>query len=443
MQMQYTHIINNESILGIIRRFCSYIDTRLTEHGTHVAYIIYRMIGKTGQYTDEELRNICFAAQLHDIGAFKTEDVSSMLHFETKDVWNHSFYGYLFIQYFSPLTEFAPAVLLHHTDWHFLKNQENLSRELKDLAQLIHIADRIDVSMSLENRTWQETLHVLNTGIDITFAPHILELASKLKFEGSIHEAWKQDIEYTNFLSRIPLSGEEITGYLKMLVFIIDFRSHYTVTHTITTASISYELGKLISLNDQQLNLILCGALLHDLGKIAIPVEILESPGKLGDEDMAIMRTHVDLTEKIFGGMIDETIARIALRHHEKLNGTGYPRGLTAKDLTTEERLVAIADIISALTGTRSYKESFPKDRIRTILVNMKKQGFLDSYIVDMAVWNLDSILDTTAERCRPVLSIYEKLWKDYDHFLSLRSSREKICFALSIKTPHPLSLWP
>ena len=109
MQMQYTHIINNESILGIIRRFCSYIDTRLTEHGTHVAYIIYRMIGKTGQYTDEELRNICFAAQLHDIGAFKTEDVSSMLHFETKDVWNHSFYGYLFIQYFSPLTEFAPG----------------------------------------------------------------------------------------------------------------------------------------------------------------------------------------------------------------------------------------------------------------------------------------------------------------------------------------------
>ena len=215
------------------------------------------------------------------------------------------------------------------------------------------------------------------------------------------------------------------------------------MTHTITTTSISYELGKLISLNEKQLNLVLCGALLHDLGKIAIPVEILESPGKLEDGDMAIMRTHVDLTEEIFGGMIDNTIARIALRHHEKLNGTGYPKGLTARDLTTEERLVAIADIISALTGTRSYKDPFPTDQIRTILVNMKKQGFLDSYIVDMAVWNLDRILDTTADRCRPVLSIYEKLWKEYDHFLGLHSSSEKIRFALSIQNPQPPSLWP
>lgn len=443
MQMQYTQIINNESVLGIIRRFCSYIDTRLTEHGTHVAYIIYRMIRKTGQYTEEELRNICFTAQLHDIGAFKTEEVSRMLQFETKDVWNHSFYGYLFIHYFSPLREFAPAVLLHHIGWSLLKKQENLSSKLKDLAQLIHIADRIDVSMSLENRTWQETLRILKNGKDITFAPHILKLAEDLNFQGSIDEAWRQDPEYTDFLSRIPLSGEEITGYLKMLVFIIDFRSHYTVTHTITTTSFSYELGKLISLNEKQLNLVLCGALLHDLGKIAIPVEILESPGKLEDEDMAIMRTHVDLTEEIFGGMIDKTIARIALRHHEKLNGTGYPKGLTARDLTTEERLVAIADIISALTGTRSYKDPFPTDQIRTILVNMKKQGFLDSYIVDMAVWNLDKILDTTADRCKPVLSIYEKLWKEYDHFLSLHSSSEKIRFALSIQNPQPPSLWP
>lgn len=443
MQMQYTQIINNESVLGIIRRFCSYIDTRLTEHGTHVAYIIYRMIRKSGQYTEEELRNICFTAQLHDIGAFKTEEVSRMLQFETKDVWNHSFYGYLFIHYFSPLRKFAPAVLLHHIGWSLLKKQDYISRELKDLAQLIHIADRIDVSMSLENRTWQETLRMLNNGKDITFAPHILELAAALDFQGSIDDAWRHDPEYSDFLCRIPLSGEEITGYLKMLVFIIDFRSHYTVTHTITTTSISYELGKLLSLDEKQLNLVLCGALLHDLGKIAIPVEILEFPGRLEDKEMAIMRTHVDLTEEIFGGMIDEAIARISLRHHEKLNGTGYPKGLTAKDLTTEERLVAIADIISALTGTRSYKEAFPTDRIRTILLNMKKEGFLDSHIVDMAVLNLDRILETTADRCRPVLNIYEKFRKEYDQFLRLRSSSEKISYAISIQKPQPPSFWP
>lgn len=443
MQMQYTQNVNNQSVLGIIRRFCSYIDTRLTEHGTHVAYIVFRMIKETGQYSQEELRDICFAAQIHDIGAFKTEEVSRMLQFETKDVWNHSFYGFLFVHYFSPLRELAPAVLLHHIGWSLLKKQDQLSDKLKDLAQLIHIADRIDVSMSLEKMPWEETLKALYRGTDIIFAPHILKLAENLDFKDTIDEEWRKDDGYTDFLTQIPLSDDEITGYLKMLVFIIDFRSHYTVTHTITTTSISYELGKLESLSEEQLNRVLCGSLLHDLGKISIPVEILEFPGKLDKQAMAIMRTHVERTEEIFGGMIDESIVRIALRHHEKLNGSGYPKGLTAKDLTKEERLVAIADIISALTGTRSYKEAFPTDSIRTILINMKRDGLLDSDIVDMAVWNLDQILEMTKIRCRPVLSIYERLWKEYDEFLELKSSHEKIQFALSIHEPVSPILWP
>ncbi|MCA5010665.1 HD domain-containing protein, partial [Clostridioides difficile] len=128
-----------------------------------------------------------------------------------------------------------------------------------------------------------------------------------------------------------------------------------------------------------------------------------------------VMRTHVNFTEKIFGGSIDKTIERIALRHHEKLNGTGYPKRLKAEDLTTEERLVAIADIISALTGARSYKDSFPTDDILSILTRMKYDGLLDESIVDLAAEHLDDILDTTLIRCKPILSIYEKLRKEYE----------------------------
>lgn len=443
MQMQYTKNINNKSVLGIIRRFCNYIDPRLTEHGSHVAYIVFRMLRGTGQYSGQELRNICFAAQLHDVGAYKTEEISRMIQFETSDVWDHSFYGYLFIRYFSPLKELAPAVLLHHITWKFLEKEKELCPKLKDLSQLIHIADRIDVSMSLENRSWEQTLSSLMEGKGTIFAPHILELAARLSVRGSIEDEWRKDSEYFDFLTHTPLSGEEITNYLKMLVFIIDFRSHYTVTHTIATTSISYELGKLLSLGEDRLNQVLCGALLHDLGKIAIPVEILESPGRLSDQTMTIMRTHVDLTEEIFGGSIDETIARIALRHHEKLNGSGYPRGLTAGDLTTEERLVAIADIISALTGTRSYKDSFPTERILSILTKMKSDGLLDPSIVDLAVKNLEEILETTAVRCQPILSIYDKLKMEYEALLPLQSLNDKLHFALALKEPDHALLWP
>ncbi len=443
MQVQYTKDINNESILNIIRRFCNYIDPRLTEHGSHVSYIVFQMLRETGRFTKEELRNICFVAQLHDVGAYKTEEISRMLQFETKDVWDHSFYGYLFIRYFSPLKDFAPAVLLHHLNWDFLEKQSNLDSLMKDLGQLIHIADRIDVLMSLQNCSWKETLSLLKRDQGTVYATHIIELAEKLDFKNSIEEEWKADSQFNQFLTGIPLSGEAITDYLKMLVFIIDFRSHYTVTHTITTTSISYELGKLLSYPEDRLNVILCGALLHDLGKIAVPVEILEYPGKLSRQAMNIMRTHVGFTKEIFGGSIDDAVERIALRHHEKLNGTGYPDGLFAKDLSNEERLVAIADIISALTGTRSYKESYPLEKITTILESMKNDQLVDPDIVTIAVTNLDSILETTAVRCRPILRIYEKLKNEYQYLLGLTSDDDKLNFALSIKKQEKAALWP
>ena len=443
MQVQYTKDINNESILNIIRRFCNYIDPRLTEHGSHVSYIVFQMLRETGRFTKEELRNICFVAQLHDVGAYKTEEISRMLQFETKDVWDHSFYGYLFIRYFSPLKDFAPAVLLHHLNWDFLEKQSNLDSLMKDLGQLIHIADRIDVLMSLQNCSWKETLSLLKRDQGTVYATHIIELAEKLDFKNSIEEEWKADSQFNQFLTGIPLSGEAITDYLKMLVFIIDFRSHYTVTHTITTTSISYELGKLLSYPEDRLNVILCGALLHDLGKIAVPVEILEYPGKLSRQAMNIMPTHVGFTKEIFGGSIDDAVERIALRHHEKLNGTGYPDGLFAKDLSNEERLVAIADIISALTGTRSYKESYPLEKITTILESMKNDQLVDPDIVTIAVTNLDSILETTAVRCRPILRIYEKLKNEYQYLLGLTSDDDKLNFALSIKKQEKAALWP
>jgi HD-GYP domain-containing protein (c-di-GMP phosphodiesterase class II) len=443
MQIQYTKKLNNKGVLGIIRRFCNYIDPRLTEHGSHVAYIISRMLQDTGQYSKQELRDICFLAQLHDIGAYKTEEISRMLQFETDDIWDHSFYGYLFIRYFSPLKELAPAVLLHHITWNFLEQGDEPSTKLKVLSQILHVADRIDVSMSLEKRSWEETLQLITQGTNNVFAPHIVGLAAKLNFKDSIENEWRKDSEYFDFLTSIPLSEEETTEYLKMLVFIIDFRSHYTVTHTITTTSISYELGKLLSLNENQLNLVLCGSLLHDLGKIAIPVEILEYPGKLSQKAMGIMRTHVNFTEKIFGGSIDKTIERIALRHHEKLNGTGYPKKLKAEDLTTEERLVAIADIISALTGARSYKASFPTDDILSILTRMKNDGLLDESIVDLAAEHLYDILDTTSIRCQPILSIYEKLRKEYETLPQLESYDEKLHFALTLRDPELMPSWP
>ena len=426
--MQYTEYIDNKSILGIIRRSCSYVDSRLIDHGYRVAFLVSLIARQYHESDEKGLRDICFLSLLHDIGAYKTDEITRLLHFETSNVFNHSVYGYLFIKYFSPLRRLSKAVLYHHVPWNRLAQTSLVLGDSGDtpdgiytLAQIIQVADRIDVAVSTEHRSWAEAISIIRNGKGIRFSPQIAEIAEALPPVVSIEDACKNDARFHHILSDVPFTPDEIAGYLSMLIFTIDFRSRHTVTHTITTTSISYELAKLAGADENTCNQIVCGALLHDLGKIGIPVEILEYPGKLSPQAMTVMRTHVDITEKIFGGEIDETITRLAIRHHEKLDGSGYPHGLTTADLTSGERIVAIADIVSALAGTRSYKDSFPKEKILSILTQMTKDGLLDPSIVALMVNNFDTVMEETRIRCQPILGLYEEIQTEYESLSEIR----------------------
>ena len=159
------------------------------------------------------------------------------------------------------------------------------------------------------------------------------------------------------------------------------------------------------------------GAILHDLGKIAIPVEILEYPGKLSPQAMRVMQTHVEITEEILGRSADPEMLRIAVRHHEKLDGSGYPRGLTGEELNLAQRIVAVADIVSALSGTRSYKQAYGKERICAILTEQKARGLICPRVVDAMLGDYDEIMGEVRLACAPVLAVYGAM---QDRFLEL-----------------------
>ena len=143
-------------------------------------------------------------------------------------------------------------------------------------------------------------------------------------------------------------------------------------------------------------------------------MEILEFPGKLSPQAMRVMRTHVDLTGQILGTNVSARVRDIALRHHEKLDGSGYPRGLSAVSLDMPQRIVAVADIISALTGTRSYKDAFSKEKTVSILKDMADNGLIDSMIVSMFVENYDTIMGAVRQRSQPILDKYHEMKRQY-----------------------------
>ena len=149
------------------------------------------------------------------------------------------------------------------------------------------------------------------------------------------------------------------------------------------------------------------------MGKISIPVSILESPDKLNDADMAIMRTHVTETDILIRGIVPEDIRRIAVRHHEKLDGSGYPLGLRAEELSLSERIAAVADIVSALSSSRSYKEPFPAQRTVAIIKAMSGAK-LDGALCDYMAENYDRVIADTEDDRREVIERYQSIKAEY-----------------------------
>ena len=154
------------------------------------------------------------------------------------------------------------------------------------------------------------------------------------------------------------------------------------------------------------------GALLHDIGKIAIPLSILESTGKLSDKEMDIMKKHVEITDHILKGVVDDEVREIAIRHHEKLDGSGYFRGLKADELTRPQRIVAVADILSALYGKRSYKEAFGIDKIKAIIQSDADNGKICPKVVGVAVKNMEKIIANFEEKKDATLGTYIQIKK-------------------------------
>ena len=133
---------SNEKIITILEHTLNLVDNRLVDHGKRVAYRVYKKLYPLARYSDARLRDICVLALLHDIGAYKTEDIHEIAVFDSGYTWNHSIYGYLFIKHFSPLRHLAPVLLFHHAKPHQMYAlYEEISREVRFLGDMIKLGD--------------------------------------------------------------------------------------------------------------------------------------------------------------------------------------------------------------------------------------------------------------------------------------------------------------
>ena len=396
--------------MHIISNMLKIQNPKLMDHGSRVGYLVAKML-ETKNASAKEIREAYILGLLHDVGAYKTEEIEKLIQFETENVYDHSIYGYLILKLSEVMGGKEDSILYHHTSWNELQQK---TTENKQLSNMIFLADRVEIYLRIKNKP------ICDAMLESTncFSKENMELFWKAEEKYGIQKRLL-DGSYINdtekYLYHAEFSEEELKKLIRMAAFLIDFRSESTVTHTITMVSAAVALANLMSLDKQQIDEIYTGGYIHDLGKVAIPLEILEKPGRLDYDEMEVMKTHIILTGNIISGHVSDNVYKIAMRHHEKLDGKGYPYGIGEEELSLSEKIVVIADIFSALTGKRSYKDSMPKEKVVSIMQQMADNHQISKEIVDVLIDNYEEVTRKVDEDCSEIIHNYEEIKEKYE----------------------------
>lgn len=203
---------------------------------------------------------------------------------------------------------------------------------------------------------------------------HIVEDITRRK---KAEEKAKQSL---NKLKRITNQG------ICAISRLIESRDPYTALHQAKVGSIAYMIAKDLGYSDEEADLIQVAGLLHDVGKSAVPIEILYKPGKLTNYEFEQIKSHCLMSYEILKDMeFDIPVGEIALQHHERLDGSGYPRGLKGDEILKETMIISVADVLDAMTSHRPYR---PKRSMEEAVFELESNAgvLYDADIVKAAV---------------------------------------------------------
>jgi HD-GYP domain-containing protein (c-di-GMP phosphodiesterase class II) len=154
-----------------------------------------------------------------------------------------------------------------------------------------------------------------------------------------------------------------LVGSIEALSTMVELRDPYTAGHQRRVGDLAAAIGEELKLTEEQIKGLRFGGYVHDIGKISIPAEILSKPGRLSPSEFEIIKTHSQQGYDVLKGIeFPWPIARAILEHHERIDGSGYPRGLKGEDISLEARILAVADTVEAMSWHRPYRAALGLD---------------------------------------------------------------------------------
>lgn len=389
-----TFIINLHEAIYSLSDALDLVGVTHIHHGKHVAYMAAEC-GKKLRWSAQRMDDLFQAAMLHDCGVSKTTIHRRLAQFEWEKENDHCKIGAELLNTCPLMANLAPVVRYHHTHWSELKEMD-LPLEVKLSANCIYMVDRVDV-LALGFLVDQSNLllgsesirkKILDKSGD-WFCPELVDAF----MEVSRSEAFWLSLEnehvhgyLSSWLSATTMQEmdfQNLRSIVQIFSHVVDAKSAFTKEHSDGVARLSRVIGEQFALSERTCDMLELAGLLHDIGKLRQPDELLNNPGKLTSDQAAQMHRHSFDTYSIIKNIHGlEEISIWAAQHHERVDGTGYPYHLGEGSVSLEARIVAVADVFQALAQDRPYRDALPPDEIMKILNEMVEDGKLDRTVV-------------------------------------------------------------
>ena len=367
------------------------VSPAVVDHHRRTAYLT-EQIGRAMGLDADILGRAVLAAALHDIGAFSLGERLRALDFD-RHLLEHAESGYRLLREFDPFAEVAPIVQHHHLDWEFGRGAEYEGEPVPREAALVYLADRVAVLFRVgRDPLAQRTAIVcaIRAAEGERFHPEVVAAFVAVARSDSF---WFGLAEGVTPLEPghgcdLPVGAAmeiDAEAFASMLAHIVDFRSHFTATHSCATAAVTDVLAGQLGVSPATRHELRVAGLLHDLGKLGVPKEILEKPGPLTVTERQVVDAHSYHSGRILRTIPElRRVADWVAHHHERMDGSGYPDRLAAADLGLETRVIAVADIFTALTEDRPYREGLDRRGVLRAMNEMVVQGHIDPVVVDV-----------------------------------------------------------
>jgi len=375
------------------------VSNDLAQHQMRTAFVAWQ-VAEEMKLPPKMIKNIFMAALLHDIGALTSEEKVRIHRFEETKYENHCQRGAALFEKNTLLSDLSPIILNHHRALGDIDGKIDTPGILE--SQIVCLADHLERYIVRDHFILHQVNDLHSKLTDLSNSIIHDDVIQAFMKTSDREEFWLDLTSprlYSLLLRHGPLMSKELSLdelelIAKVFLQVIDFRSRFTSTHTAGVTECAQKLAECFGFSTSEVQELRIAGMFHDLGKLAVPNSILEKPGKLTTQEFAVMRKHTYFTYMVLSSVTGmEKIAEWGAFHHEKLNGSGYPFRARESEISTGSRIVAVADIFTAMAEDRPYRSGMKWNEINQIMLNLVKDGLLDKKVVTLLFDNYDEIL--------------------------------------------------